>query len=59
MTDEQWIKSLAKISTPREMLAVIVDNEEFFGYDPYYAGLRKAMLSNAERVLGRESTEGR
>ena len=54
MDDKEWIASLSRISTAEEMLATIVDNQEYFGYDPYYSDLRKAMIGNAERVLGRD-----
>ncbi len=54
MTDKEWIDGLAKIETCDEMLREIVENEMFFGYDPYYSELRQAMLKNASRVLGRQ-----
>ena len=54
MDDATWIKSLDNVSTPKEALAIIVDNEQYLGYDRYYSDLRRAMLRMAERVLGRE-----
>ena len=57
MTDQEWIDDLGKKTTCREMLREIVENESFFGYDPYYAKLRKAMLDNADRVLTNQNHE--
>ena len=51
MDDQEWIKSLDHIQTPEEALRVIVENERFLGYDPYYKDLRKAMIEMAERIL--------
>ena len=51
MNDTEFIESLEKVSSAREALAIIVVNERFFGYDPYYNDLRSAMMRMAERVL--------
>lgn len=53
MTDHQWIKSLDKITDPREALRTIAENERFLGYDPYYRDIRIALISLAERVGNR------
>ena len=49
--DAAWITSLDKVSDPREALQIIIDNEQFFGFDPYYRDLRDAMVRMGERVL--------
>lgn len=51
MNDDEWIASLKTIKTPREALKIILENERFFGYDPYYSDLREAMLQMVERIL--------
>lgn len=55
MTDAAWIKSLDKITDPTKALKVIVENEGFFGFDPYYRDLRAVMLKMAERVVNEHS----
>ena len=50
MTGSAWIVSLDRITDPKEALRIIVENEEFFGFDPYYRDLRCAMLKMAERL---------
>ena len=35
-----------RIEDPVKMLECIVENERFFGYDPYYGDLREAMLNS-------------
>lgn len=51
MDDAQWIKHLGTISDPVEMLRIIIENEMYFVYDPYYSDLREGMVRNARRVL--------
>ena len=51
MLDSEWIEQVKKISNPVEMLQCIVDNEEYFGYDPYYKDLREAMLTRAWEIV--------
>jgi hypothetical protein len=51
VTDEEWIKEIKEIRDPVKMLQTIVDNEQYFGYDSYYADLREAMLKQAEKIL--------
>lgn len=51
MTDAKRKKRWQRIRSPEAALAEIVKNEMFFGYDPYYADLRAALLEMAERVL--------
>lgn len=50
-TDKQWIANLSKVKRPETALRIIVENERYLGYDPYYRALRAAMLKMAERVL--------
>lgn len=54
MNDAEWIESLKKISSASEMLRIIVDNEQYFGYDPYYSDLRTAMLDRAADIIKAE-----
>lgn len=51
MDDATFIKRLDDIHDPVEALKVIVENEGFMGYDPYYGDLRTALFAMAERVL--------
>ncbi len=58
-TDAEWIEEIKKIADPVEMLSVIIDNEMYFGYDPYYKDLRHAMLDQANKILQEKSTENK
>lgn len=51
MNDKQWIEKVRAIKDPVEMLRVICENEDFFGYDPYYKELRAAMTETAEAIV--------
>jgi hypothetical protein len=50
MTDVEQIAVWDQIEDPKEALKTIVEHEELFGYDSYYAELRKALLRMAERA---------
>ena len=39
----------ARITDPKEALRVLLKNESFLGYDPYYADLRDALLDMCDR----------
>lgn len=49
MADDDLIKRWRKVKDPRKALAEIVKNQDFLGYDPYFAKLRDALLDMAER----------
>ena len=51
MTVTEWIKSLNKVHDPREALKLLVENDDFLGFDPYYRDIRGALFAMAERVL--------
>jgi len=51
MTDAEWIESVNQIKDPVKMLECIVENERFFGFDPYYSDLRGAMINSATRIV--------
>ena len=42
---------MAAISDPLEMLRAVVNHEGFFGYDPYYGEIRKAVLDRAQAIV--------
>ena len=49
MTDKQWVECLDQITDPVKACQVIVEYERLFGYDPYYADIRKALVRMCER----------
>ena len=57
MSDKEWIGGLDKIDDPKEALRIILENEMFLGYDPYYGELRAAMLNMAERIASKSDNE--
>ncbi len=59
MADKEWIEKVKQIEDPREMLKLIVENETFLGFDPYYKDLRNAMISQAEKIINnKENKDG-
>lgn len=57
MNDNEWKEKIKSISDPLEMLKVIFDNEQFFGYDSYYSDLRSTMLDQAEVIIRKGNKE--
>ena len=51
MDDAEWIAQIKEISDPIKMLEIIVDNQNYLGFDPYYKDLRAAMLDQAEKII--------
>ena len=51
MTDSEWIKEIKTITDPVKMLRTIIDNEQYFGFDPYYKDIREAILKQAEYIV--------
>jgi hypothetical protein len=49
--DAEWLASLEKVTDMRQALQILVENEGFYGYDPYYRDIREAIFRMAERVL--------
>lgn len=49
--DTVWMESVKKITDPIEMLAAIIHNEKFLGYDRYYVDLRECLLDQAEKIV--------
>jgi hypothetical protein len=45
MTDKEMMEKWEKVDDPQEALRIICENEHLFGYDSYYAELRRAMLN--------------
>ena len=58
MSIADFLVKMAAADTPAKVLALIVENEELFGYDPFYVQspgegeVREAMLQQARVVLG-------
>lgn len=50
-TDVKFLEEIERTDTPETILALILENEEFLGYDPYYGDLRRAMLVRATSIL--------
>ncbi len=50
MTDAEWIATLDKVTDPVEALGIVLENEDYFGFDPYYRDIRGAVLGMAQRV---------
>lgn len=55
MTDAQYIAQFDKVTDPAEALRVIVGNEHYLGYDPYYKDIRAALMKLAERLAAPNS----
>jgi hypothetical protein len=49
MNDDNLITAWSKVTDPKEALKLILENEDYFGYDPYFRDLRAALLEMAER----------
>lgn len=50
-------KNLCKsVSDPMAALQIMVYNERYLGYDPYYSDLRSAMLEMCERIITRHTS---
>jgi hypothetical protein len=52
MDDNQMMEKWRAVTDPREALQIIVGNEMFLGYDPYYSDLRNTLMEMAERCGG-------
>jgi len=50
-SDQEFLVRVEQANTPREILALIVENQNLLGFDPYYADLRKAVLDRVSCVL--------
>lgn len=50
MSDSKFIASLRRVTSPKVALRLIVDKQDFLGYDPYFADLRQALLDMADRL---------
>jgi hypothetical protein len=51
MNDSDWVKEVKGITDPIDMLAIIVENQDYLGFDPYYADLHKVMIDQAEKIV--------
>lgn len=51
MNDADRMAEWAKVTDPREALAIMVENSIFVGTDPYYRDLNDALWEMAERAL--------
>ncbi len=50
MNDAQLLDYLKNITDPVDALNAIVENADFFGYDPYYGDIHNALIAMADRV---------
>jgi hypothetical protein len=51
MTDDEFKIKVLKINNANDMLKWLLDNEQFLGYDSYFADLRKIMLDKAKQLV--------
>ncbi|MBT2325507.1 hypothetical protein J7E62_24545 [Variovorax paradoxus] len=54
MSVARFVARLKRVTDPVEALELIVDNEGYLGYDPYFPDLRKALLDMASRVAANQ-----
>ena len=47
--DELWIENIGKVVDPQEACRMMVENENYLGFDPYYRDLREALIAMCER----------
>lgn len=57
MEDKDWIKSLDNVHDPVELLKIIADKRDDFGYDFYYRDLVKALHLTIKRVIREQSND--
>lgn len=51
MLDETFRAEIERISDPVQMLEAVRDNEQYFGYDPYYKEIRDVIFAQVETVI--------
>jgi hypothetical protein len=51
MNDKEFIEYIEKAKTCKEILSIMMDNEEYLTYDPYYRDFRVAMINTARKIL--------
>lgn len=51
MTDEQFIRKCNGTFNPYDALEIVVENETFLGYDPYYGDIRKAIINMCASIV--------
>ena len=56
MSDAEFLAEVAKVTDPAEACRVLVENENYLGFDPYYQDLREALIEMCRRCGG-EVTE--
>ena len=56
MSDVKFIQQLNNVTDPAEACRVLVENENFLGYDPYYRDLREALIEMCTRCGGTACT---
>lgn len=52
MGDKAWIAHLASITDPKVACKILVENENYLGFDPYYRDIREALIAMCERCGG-------
>ena len=56
--DEQWLERVVrKINDPKDAIHLLLDNEDFLGYDPYYKDIREEILNACRRSIGLKELE--
>jgi hypothetical protein len=58
MTDEEWIKSLDKISDPVDALRTLLKEQYYLTNDPYYRDIREALMQMVERIVATHDKAG-
>lgn len=53
----EWIGTLHKITKPLDALRLVAENDEYFGYDPYYADIRNAIMKVVRDVLDKHGVK--
>jgi len=53
LSDKEYIEEIQQIQSPYQMLAKILEeiDQGFFGHDPYYADIKKAIVEHAKKIL--------
>ena len=54
MSDKEFITMIKASKDVREILQIMVDNEDYLTHDPYYRDFRVAMIDTAKKLLEEE-----
>lgn len=48
--DQKFLERVRQATTIEAITAIVEENEDYFGHDPYYADLRKAMMKQLAKI---------